>query len=292
MQRYITQATNEIIETLKPIDKLIIQALQEFIADADEKATIALLNHRTSNDQVKALLAGVKALIEVQKTKVLDYLDDELPLFIKNEAEAIVAAMGGSEVPKMSGVKSLPVGGLPIDKKIGAAFGNYENRVISTLTTLPATADMVPTFRGTKTENFKDGLIYWRDNSLVSPNVNQILNGVATNADERVYGTFRVRRVDFLATLDFRTCLVAGTLLETPSGAKPIDKIKAGELVISGEGIERRVIGAFKKKTSKIAVVKLSNGSVINCTPDHKFLTGRGWVEVQNIDKNDILIER
>lgn len=92
------------------------------------------------------------------------------------------------------------------------------------------------------------------------------------------------------ATLDDRTCFVAGTLVQTPEGKKAIEQLRAGDAIIGGSGAARTVLGTFKKTAKNLVKVRLSNGSVIVCTADHEFLSASGsWVEAGDMTRGQPL---
>ena len=63
-------------------------------------------------------------------------------------------------------------------------------------------------------------------------------------------------------------CFVAGTMVLTPSGYVPIESLKVGDTVISGEGIERKV-EAIGNKISDIGSLKILGRPEISCTDNH-----------------------
>ena len=81
-------------------------------------------------------------------------------------------------------------------------------------------------------------------------------------------------------------CFTGDTLILTPSGEKRIDKIKENDIVITAIG-EHKVKSVFKKKTKQLLEIRLSNGQIIKCTPDHPFFTARGWIKAEKLDKGE-----
>ena len=96
-----------------------------------------------------------------------------------------------------------------------------------------------------------------------------------------------------LSTLDSRTCVPGNTLIAIPGGEKPISEFHLRDIVLGGSGNPRQVVGTKRTTTKKIAIVKLSNGQTIRCTPDHLFLLAhQEWVEAKELSPGVRLAER
>jgi superfamily II DNA or RNA helicase len=77
-------------------------------------------------------------------------------------------------------------------------------------------------------------------------------------------------------------CFVAGTLVATPQGRRPIEQLQAGDNVLTSDGV--MCINRLVRNTTKqIVEVKLGNGKTIRCTPEHPFFTDAGWVCAKNL---------
>ena len=73
-------------------------------------------------------------------------------------------------------------------------------------------------------------------------------------------------------------CFAAGTMVRTPNGDIPIEKMTSG-MVSSAAGMLLYRSGRLTKKDAETVKVSFSDGSSVVCTPDHKFLTISGiWV--------------
>jgi very-short-patch-repair endonuclease len=78
----------------------------------------------------------------------------------------------------------------------------------------------------------------------------------------------------------------------TETGWKWISKIKAGEKVLTHKGQFKTVINTIDVRYSEKPIVKLKykyDNKILklNVTPDHKFLTQRGWIEAKDLTKKD-----
>ncbi len=94
----------------------------------------------------------------------------------------------------------------------------------------------------------------------------------------------------------FRKCFAKGSMVWTIIGPKPIESVVVGDIIYS----YNEKTGALETDTVTAAqftgeretvVVRTKTGHRSICTPDHRFLTRRGWVEAANLTTNDIIIE-
>lgn len=99
-----------------------------------------------------------------------------------------------------------------------------------------------------------------------------------------------IAKLEWTATLDPRTCLVAGTPVDIPGGTAPVESLREGDAVIGGSGSVHVVTGTMHKPSRKTLRVTLSNGETIQCTPDHPWLLdGQNWVEAKSLKAGDVL---
>ncbi len=84
-------------------------------------------------------------------------------------------------------------------------------------------------------------------------------------------------------------CFVAGTLVD----GQPIENIAVGDLVWSatgeGELTRKKVVRTFKKKPAALLKIYLENGTVLVCTPEHPFYTGRAYVPAANLQEGNLI---
>ena len=93
-------------------------------------------------------------------------------------------------------------------------------------------------------------------------------------------------------------CFPEGTMIDMYDGTrKPIEEIKAGDEVrtYNTESVFHFGWKGIVKETSvreyegDLISITLENDKVIRCTPNHRFLTKRGWIEAQNLLETDVL---
>ena len=86
---------------------------------------------------------------------------------------------------------------------------------------------------------------------------------------------------------------VAGTLVLTIEGSKPIEEIKAGDFVYStnpetGESEYKEVARVFRRE-SDIIIHVFVNGEEIETTPNHPFWVEDQWVNAKDLSEGDVL---
>ncbi len=83
-------------------------------------------------------------------------------------------------------------------------------------------------------------------------------------------------------------CFPAGTMISTPSGSRPIENIQVGDSVqtLAGSKTVTRVYA--NPLTGRLCEVNAGSRSV-KCTPNHPFLTQRGWIEAGEIRPGDMV---
>ena len=75
------------------------------------------------------------------------------------------------------------------------------------------------------------------------------------------------------------SCFVAGTMVQTPQGQRAIESLIVGDKVIAGDGVARKISDAgLTRRYVETIRLKFDDGSSACCTPDHEFLTEKGWL--------------
>ena len=85
-------------------------------------------------------------------------------------------------------------------------------------------------------------------------------------------------------------CLVAGTMVMTETGERPIEDVKAGEWVWTRSGL-RRVTFSGQVGTRETVTIAIPNGRSLTGTPDHRVLTSDGWVPLELVTQYDTFVE-
>lgn len=92
-------------------------------------------------------------------------------------------------------------------------------------------------------------------------------------------------------------CFIPGTKIRTSSGFKNIEDITTEDVVVSYNEQNnvfenKNVYELFENEyCGEIITLELENKSKISCTPNHKFLTQRGWIEAGFLLETDELLD-
>ena len=90
-------------------------------------------------------------------------------------------------------------------------------------------------------------------------------------------------------------CFVSGTLVLTIDGNKPIEEIKAGDLVYStnpetGESEYKEVVQTFENETEELIHISIAGEEIVT-TPKHPFyVPQKGWTSAINLRAGDMLV--
>lgn len=90
-------------------------------------------------------------------------------------------------------------------------------------------------------------------------------------------------------------CFHNKTIVRTVDGAKFINTIKEGDIVVtfneSGEIENRKVKAIMERKARVLINIKTKNGNHLKCTPEHPiYVIGRGWINAGELELGDKLV--
>jgi len=83
-------------------------------------------------------------------------------------------------------------------------------------------------------------------------------------------------------------CIVAGTMIQTPEGPRPIENIKEGEVVNTAYGTNT-VLHTWNPETLEEGhplcyEIEFEDGYKVICSENHKFLVDGIWIEAKNLE--------
>ncbi len=85
-------------------------------------------------------------------------------------------------------------------------------------------------------------------------------------------------------------CLSEDSMVKTASGEKKIQDVQVGDLVETHTRQFKKVLANINNGIRSCVALRLSSGEELILTPDHKMLTARGWVAVEDlIVRSDII---
>jgi hypothetical protein len=93
----------------------------------------------------------------------------------------------------------------------------------------------------------------------------------------------------------FGKCFVAGTLIHTPDGPRPIEEIRVGDKVwahdlATGRDELQLVVDTFVRSTTELFHLTIQ-GERVSTTAEHPFMVqGRGWVDAAFLKAGDLLV--
>jgi hypothetical protein len=86
-------------------------------------------------------------------------------------------------------------------------------------------------------------------------------------------------------------CFPPGTLVATSQGWAKIETIRRGDLVVGGSGDIKPCIGTHTSLFNGELVEIRVNDRSFQATPNHRFLTLRGWVEAGLLEVDDVIVQ-
>lgn len=97
---------------------------------------------------------------------------------------------------------------------------------------------------------------------------------------------------DEVVKFDDDCCFVAGTMVETMRGEKPIETITTSDYVLTRKGYRKVSSCGITAKDAEVLTITLSNGKTLTATPNHPvWIEGKGFTNLDAVRYNDYLLE-
>ncbi|MDQ6960710.1 MAG: helicase-related protein [Mariprofundaceae bacterium] len=103
--------------------------------------------------------------------------------------------------------------------------------------------------------------------------------------------TLARRGIDHFDTVIIDECFPGHTLIDTPLGQKRIDSLSCGELIYNSCG-ESQILSVFSKVVYATLKIRISDGTIIECTADHPIFTDMGWRSASSLGVGTRLFRR
>ena len=89
-------------------------------------------------------------------------------------------------------------------------------------------------------------------------------------------------------------CFPAGTKVHTQWGLADIEKLEVGVPVLTyneetGEQEYKKVKKVMRRMTRRMCAMELSNGTILEVTPEHRFFSNGEWTPIEELNVNDTL---
>lgn len=207
LQRYATGLTNKLVELLRSDDKALIAAIRSFFDNATDKDIAALLKQNTSNIRVKTLLDAINQASSNQQSIIIGVVTSELAQLATGELVFIAKSLNksASALPAVSQIIKQPILGSKLEESWTVMGINNALRIKqAVINAAQDSLDPVAMVRGTRQQNFRDGVLFAR-NSGINTAIQTHTLGVTSNARAAAYERFNIDRVQWIATLDGRT---------------------------------------------------------------------------------------
>jgi hypothetical protein len=123
----------------------------------------------------------------------------------------------------------------------------------------------------------------------------RIIAGIGKFVDDVARArTFLGRGKEIIEAARVGNCFLAGTIVQTAAGPKPIEQVEKGERVwaknpVTGRSELREVVATFVKKADALIAVTVGT-TVVKATTEHPFwVTGKGWTRASDLKAGDEL---
>jgi Concanavalin A-like lectin/glucanases superfamily/Hint domain len=80
-------------------------------------------------------------------------------------------------------------------------------------------------------------------------------------------------------------CFSGNTLVKTPNGNVPIEQLKIGDLVVSKDGVGRKILAVLRHEADIRTMIDMGNGEL--ATPNHIVAEGEEWTSIGELFKQN-----
>lgn len=204
ISRFIVGMIGRVQGELATGDKQLFEMIRAFTESASPKDLASISKAGYGSSLGRGLIADIINLIDSQALVLNTAITNESRELAESESRFIAGQLKSDPIAVNDSM--LAIKGNKISDMVNGLIIRYQGRLLETLAgALSAGDDPVRSVRGTKPVNYKDGILSRRDNDVASV-VDYSASGVVMNTRDAAYVDGKVRRVDWLATLDLRAC--------------------------------------------------------------------------------------
>jgi superfamily II DNA or RNA helicase len=91
--------------------------------------------------------------------------------------------------------------------------------------------------------------------------------------------------------VDEAHCFPGDTLISTPDGEKRIDTLSKGDIIYNSCG-ESHTVNVLSRTSKYITTVRLTDGTKIECTPEHPIFTHLGWRPAGTLEIGTVVLRK
>ena len=84
---------------------------------------------------------------------------------------------------------------------------------------------------------------------------------------------------------DAAWCFIAGTMIDTPTGRRPIEDLRPGDAVLTRHGVRR--VTDLQRRIAPVGSVSFSHGQRLIGTGEHPVLTLHGWTRLDELAQGE-----
>jgi len=126
-----------------------------------------------------------------------------------------------------------------------------------------------------------------KDRELMATQREKFISGCKVNKIDAKKAERIWDLIEKFAGYGFNKCLTADTRIEMADGSqKAITEIRDGDLVLTKDG-PYRARAVRPSGVRPVGRLHLANGMSVRCTPDHPIFTQRGWVNAEELRRDD-----
>jgi len=115
------------------------------------------------------------------------------------------------------------------------------------------------------------------------------LTGIEYGYDERMRVRLEKKSDMKKRGLPSPDCFVAGTMILTPQGYVPIERMREGDSVVTPRGVHT-IVKVHATTTNMLTTVQFDNGKTLTGKGAHKIFTwDSGWVALENLTKYNVI---